>query len=105
MAPVSRKDDMTDASEHERRYLIIVRADHGTETARVIKFVTEKLERMSRGRSHLAFSSADGSVVGVLSQNREACSGNQGGHRWVINGKRPGFCNDIRAWRRIFGTG
>jgi len=57
---------MTDASEHERRYLIIVRADRSVETVRVITFIKEKLERMSRGRSHLAFSSADGSVVGIF---------------------------------------
>jgi hypothetical protein len=59
---------MPPETEPERRYLVIVRGDKGPDTAHVAKVTAETLGRMSQGRTHLAFSSADGSVIGMFAK-------------------------------------
>jgi hypothetical protein len=55
-------------SEPERRWLIVVRCDNATAMTSTLKSVTQILERISIGKTHLAFNSKDATVAGVYAK-------------------------------------
>ena len=52
----------------ERNWLIVVRGDNAAFTTTTVQNVNKTLETISKGKSHLAFSSKDACVVGVYAK-------------------------------------
>lgn len=49
----------------ERRVLVVVRGDHPGEVTNTTQLVRKAVDNMARGKSQLAFNSADASLVGI----------------------------------------